>query len=397
MDPHTAAPAPEPSRRTERERQGLGLPLGRLFGAPVRLSLAWLPLGALVTFLYGQNVLVDRPALPAPVGYVVGAGFALCLVVSVLLHEVGHAVMSQRLGMGVRGITVEALGGYTETEREAPKPAAELLVSLAGPVTSLGLGIVAGLAAAVAPPGTLAEQLAAQTAFANLVVAAVNALPGLPLDGGRALQAVVWAATGDRPRGQRVAGWSGRAIAGFCLVAAVTLYTSELLSLVGMLVTVLISFTIWTGAGQAIGAAALTDRLTGFDVARLSRPMVAVLSGTTLAEARWTVAQSGLADPVIAVASPDGQVLGVLHPEAVAAVPAERRSRISVDSLVRHLTPGHVVETGLCGLELLRAVGHDPSADYLVVQDEDVIGVLRGAELTTLLESAGLVSRRTPR
>jgi hypothetical protein len=249
----------------------------------------------------------------------------------------------------------------------------------------------------ILPPATLGGELAHQLALANLIVAVFNALPGLPLDGGRALQAGIWALTGDRNRGQRAAGWAGRAIAGASLLVALGLYANQSISTIGMVVLLLVAFTIWTGAGQAVSAGVVADRVAGIEVARLVRPVVAVAQGTPLAQARLRAEASGLPDPVIVVADPYGQVVGLVHPQAAAAVPGERRSWVAVDDLTRRIGPEHVIAAGLRGLDLLRVVGADPSADYLVVEDEDVIGVVRGADLTTLLESEGLVSRRTTR
>src|SRR5688572_17018382 len=135
--------------------------MGRLFGVPLYLSPSWLLLAALITFVYGRQVDAVRPQLPGWVGYALGAGFVLCLLVSVLLHEFGHALVSRRLGTGVRGITLELLGGYTEMEHDPPRPAVEAAVSLAGPAASLAVALVSGAVAALLPAGTLAAAFVA--------------------------------------------------------------------------------------------------------------------------------------------------------------------------------------------------------------------------------------------
>lgn len=398
MEHHVRSVGPATPQRQAVERRGLGIPMGSLFGVPLRMNSTWLLLAALLTYAFGRLVLDSSgPALPAAVGYGIGFGFVLCLLGSVLLHELGHALTSLRFGIGVRGITLEALGGYTEMDREAPRPAVDLYVSLAGPVVSLVLGLCWGAVSLLLPVGSLGHQLAAQVAYVNIVIAGFNALPGLPLDGGRALQAVVWAVTGDRHRGQRVAGWFGRAIAVVGLAVAFGMYRQQQLSVVGLVVLVLVVVSVWNGAGQALRTLRLEDKVGGLDTARLIRPIVGVSQGTSLAAAWSQVQQSGSVDPTVAVADPYGQVVGLLHTQAAAAVPAERRESITVDALARTLQPDHVVTAGLRGLDLLQAVGWDPTADYLVVKDEDVLGVLRGADITALLESEGLVSRRTTR
>src|SRR3712207_9310917 len=104
-----------------------------------------LVLAVLVTVVYGGWVR-GQLGLPPPVAYAIGFGFVVCLLGSVLLHELGHALTARRYGIGVRGITLELLGGYTEMDRESPTPRVDALISLAGPAVALVLGGVAAAA-----------------------------------------------------------------------------------------------------------------------------------------------------------------------------------------------------------------------------------------------------------
>ncbi len=151
----------------------------------------------------------------------------MALLASVLLHELGHALVARRFGIGVRGITLELLGGYTELDRDAPSPQVEVAVSLAGPAVSLALGVGAAFAAGVLPARTLAQEIFAQA--------------GLQQPRRRRLQRAAGPAPGRRPRaagrhlggqqgphlGDRVAGWVGRAVAAASLaVGALLLYAA---------------------------------------------------------------------------------------------------------------------------------------------------------------------------
>src|SRR5947209_6853477 len=213
----------------ERPARTWGIPLGRVAGVPVFLTASWLVLALLIVITYQGYLSVRRPELPVPLAYLVGTGLVLCLLLSVLLHELGHALTARRFGIGVRGITLELLGGYTELDRDAPRPSVELLVSLAGPAVSLVLGVFAAVCAAVLPDRTLLEEVAFQLALSNLVVAAFNVLPGLPLDGGRALRAGIWALSRDRHLGDRVAGWVGRLVAVASVVFVVLLVSAHVI------------------------------------------------------------------------------------------------------------------------------------------------------------------------
>ncbi|HET9516158.1 MAG TPA: site-2 protease family protein [Actinoplanes sp.] len=342
-------------------------------------------LAVLVTLVYGGFVR-QRLELTPLAGYLVGLGFVVSLLGSVLLHELGHALTARRYGIGVRGITLELLGGFTEMDRDAPSPRVDLLVSLAGPAVSLLLGGVAAALTTVLPDDTMADQLVFQVAVSNLIVAVFNALPGLPLDGGRALRAGVWALTRDRDRGTEVAGWAGRGIAGLCAALTVMLTLAEAVSVFGTLFLVLVAFTLWQGAGRSIRLARLSRRLPAIDLAQLARPILAVPSGTPLAEAQLRRAADGRREPVLGVTDPTGRLVALVDLVAAAAVPAERLPWIAVDAVSRSLAGLPTIAFELSGAEVLRAVQAHPGAQYLVTAGEDVVGVLDVADLARLLE-----------
>ncbi|WP_238013343.1 site-2 protease family protein [Dactylosporangium sp. AC04546] len=395
MDAHRSGPTPAPpAARPQPRERGAGIPLGRIAGVPVNLAPSWLLLAALITLTYGQ-ILTVRRELPLSTGFAIGFGFVVCLLISVLLHELGHAVTSRRSGIGVRGITLEMLGGYTEMEREAPRPGIELYISLAGPAVSLAIGLLAAAAALVLPPGGVAETFAFQLALSNIVVAVFNALPGLPLDGGRALQAVVWKLSGDANLGRRVAGWAGRVVAVATAATVLILFERGILAgYFGVIFTLLVAVTLWVGAGQAIRHGRVAASLPPFSARELARPVVAVSATTPLAEAARLAAMSEERQPVVAVVDGAGGLIGFVHGASARAVPAERRPWVPVGDVTRRIDPQHVLQGDLRGTDLLQAIRDDPAGDYLVVSGEDVHGVLRGADLVSLVEPRRPTARR---
>ncbi|MEV8516576.1 site-2 protease family protein [Dactylosporangium sp. NPDC051484] len=398
MDEHRTASAPaSPAARPQPRERGAGIPLGRLAGVPIYLAPSWLLLAGLITLTYGQYM-ASRLGLSFTTGLAVGFGFVVCLLISVLLHELGHAVTSRRSGIGVRGITLEMLGGYTEMEREAPRPGVELYVSLAGPVVSLAIGLVAAGAAVVLPPGGIAATFAFQLALSNIVVALFNALPGLPLDGGRALQALVWQLSGDANVGRQVAGWAGRVLALATAGVALLLWHFRLVhGYFGILFTLLVALTMWVGAGQAIRHAKATASLPPFSARELARPVVAVTADTPLSEADRIASMAAERAPVVAVVDGGGSLVGFVHGASARAVPAERRPWVPIGDVTRRIDRDHVLAGDLRGPDLLMAINDDPGGDYLVVTGEDVHGVLRGADLVSLVAPTRRPRRPTVR
>jgi Zn-dependent protease len=363
------------------------LPVGRLAGFPVYLSPAWLLLAALMTVAYGQLLRRAHDVSPGVAGYGLGLAFALCLLVSVLLHELGHALVCRRNGIGVRAITLEMLGGYTEMDRDAPRPGVEFAVALAGPGVSLAVGGLGAGLALVLPDGGPAQQFAAQVAGSNLVIAAFNALPGLPLDGGRVLQAVIWAVGRDPHRGNRVAGRIGHILALSCLLLAGAGYLRGWLAAPVAVLIGVVALTVGSGARQAVRYGRIGARLPLLDAAGLARPIFRVPTGTPLGEAWRRADRAGAVGATLAVADPDGLVVAVVDDKAVAAVPVVRRGAVPVDSVAREVTAVRSIAAGLRGADVLRAVQADPAGEYLVTSGDDVIGVLHAGDVARLLRA----------
>lgn len=359
--------------------------MGRVLGIPLYVNASMWLLAVLVTVVYG-NYVREQLSLPAPAAYAIGLGFVLCLLGSVLLHELGHALTARRYGIGVRGITLELLGGWTEMDRDAPSPRVDALVSLAGPAVSLALGGIATAATWALPDRTVAGQIAFQLAVSNVLVALFNVLPGLPLDGGRALRAGLWAVLRDRDRATVVAGWAGRGLALVTASVVLLLYRLNLLTLFGLAFVLLVVFTLWQGAGQSIRLARMTRRFPLVDLGELARPVLAVPSGTPLAEAQRRGAADKRDRPALAVADASGRVVALVDVGAAAKVPVDRRPWVAVDSVSRALGGVPALPLGLTGEQVVRAVQAHPGAQYLVTAGEDVVGVLHVADLAGVLE-----------
>ncbi|MFJ6197471.1 M50 family metallopeptidase [Micromonospora sp. NPDC092111] len=384
MESRPRAPR-RPARRT-------GLTVGRVFGVPLHLNVSMLLLTLLVTVTYAEFARQQLGLSPLG-GYLIGLGFVVSLLGSVLLHELGHALTARRYGIGVRGITLELLGGYTEMDRDAPTPRVDLLVSLAGPAVSAVLGALAVTVTLALPEHTLAHQLALQLALSNVIVAVFNVLPGLPLDGGRALRAVVWGITRDRHRATEVAGWVGRAVAVGTAALVVLLTVERILVPLALPLMLLVAFTLWRGAGQAIRYARISRRVPLIDLARLARPVFAVPTGMPLAEAQRRAAEQGPPGAVLAVVDGAGRPVALVDPAAADAVPVARRPWLAVDAAARPLAGLPTLPVGLDGERVMAAVQTHPGARYVVTSGEDVVGVLHIADLAQVLEPTRKMNR----
>jgi Zn-dependent protease len=359
--------------------------VGQVLGIPIFMNASMLLLAVLVTVVYGNYVTAELQ-LPPAVGFLVGFGFVVCLLGSVLLHELGHALTARRYGIGVRGITLELLGGWTEMDRDAPSPRVDALISLAGPGVSLVLGAVSTAAALALPDRTPAGQIAFQLAVSNVLVAVFNVLPGLPLDGGRALRAGLWALIKDRDRATEAAGWAGRVLALVTATAAFWFFRLGHVTIFGLLFVLLVVSTLWQGAGQSIRLSRMTRRFPLVDLAALARPLLRVPAGTPLGEAQRRRAEDPRPNVVLAVTDSAGNLTALLDPVAAERVPVDRRPWVAVDSVSRSREAVPSLAIGLTGEQVVRALQATPAAQYVVTRDEEVVGVLRVGDVAAVLE-----------
>lgn len=362
--------------------------VGTLAGADVLVSSSWFLIAILIAVTVAPLVDRTEPGL-GPLKYVAGLAFAVILYGSVLLHEASHAFAARHYGYPVSAITLHFLGGATSIEGEARKPHEELVIAVVGPITSLAVGGAALWVHTLHPPGlwlTMVDGLAGS----NLLVGVLNLVPGLPLDGGRVLKAVVWGATRDQHRGTLVAGWVGR------VAAAGGLFWPEIeqhlfhtrTSLVDYVMGVFIALFLWSGASAAIASAKIRQSLPGIVARPLARRVVAVPEDLPLAQAVRR-AQEAEAGGIVTVTA-EGRALGIVNEAAVLATPEERRPWLPTSAVARPIADGLRLPADLAGEDLLRAMQAMPATEYLLLEsDHTVYGLLATSDVDEAFRSSG--------
>lgn len=364
------------------------LRVGRVLGVPVELAPSWFLLAAVVVVSYGPAL--GRQGAPAR-GYAAAAAFALLLLLSVLLHEVGHCVAARLLRLRVRRITVSFLAGLTEVTDPPPTPGTAYAVSIAGPLVSV---LLTGIGVAVAqamPAGGQARSVAWLFALSNGGLAAFNLLPGLPLDGGAVLRALIWKLTGDAATATVVSAQVGRALAVAVVPLAVLVapLVGARLSIAGVVISAFVALFLYAGATASLRTARVERRLRGLVAAALARPALAVPATLPLAEALRQAHTAGL--HAIVVVAGDGRLQAVVSEAAVTAVPEHRRPWIAVGDLARPLEDGLLLDPGLAGAGLAEALRRTPASEYVVRGSEP--RVLVAADLARVSEgTAGAVA-----
>lgn len=350
--------------------------LFRVAGVWVEVRPSWFLVTGVIAWVVAPTVRSYDPDLGVAGSFATAIVFALLLYASILLHEVAHTLVALGFGLPVRAITLQFLGGASEIEREPETPWREFAVAVVGPLVSLAIGGAALLGGSVLGDG-LIKLVVVQLALSNLLVGGFNLLPGLPLDGGRVLRALVWKITGNPTRATAFCAAAGKVVAVAIVVVPWLLERAGVFRLGSLTLLWLVALAVfmWTASSQATALARLKSRLPALAARGLARRAVPVPAGMPLSEAVRTARE--MQAGALVVVDSDGRPVGLVSENAVEATPEHRRPWVDVADLSQRLEPGLLVSTGLAGEELLQVLRGRPSTEYLVVEpDGRTFGVL---------------------
>ncbi len=352
-----------------------GIPLGRIAGVPVVLAYSWFLIAAFTVIVYGPVLGRNNPALGAS-AYVIAFAYAVLLLVSVLVHELAHALTAKIYGWPTQKIVLNLWGGHTQFESFTATPGRSVLVALAGPAANFVLAAGAWLLLTGAALGSVAEILTNIFMWANFLIAVFNVLPGLPLDGGRLVESAVWKATGSQAKGTVAAGWGGR------LIVVALVYWFILRPLLAgdspefslLMITVLVGGFLWIGASAAIQQGTLRGRLPLVSAAGLSTPAIGLPATASVEDALRLGAPDRTS---IVVYGHSGRPEAVVDPAALASVPAAAAGATPITAVSYALAAGAYVPEWSKGQELLHFLSQLEGRDYAVVDHNgNVTGLL---------------------
>jgi Zn-dependent protease/CBS domain-containing protein len=225
---------------------GKSIHLFTIFGFKVGIDFTWFFLAVLVAWSLAVGLFpAYYKGYSTGTYWWMGAAGAAGLFLSIVFHEFWHSIVARRYGLPMKGITLFIFGGVAEMEEEPANPKTELLMAIAGPISSVVLGIFFLLVAwggiTANWPGPVWGVLQ-YLGWLNLVLAVFNMIPAFPLDGGRVLRAILWAAKGDLRWSTRIAAAFGSGVGMLLiLLGVVTFITGNLIagiwySLIGMFI-----------------------------------------------------------------------------------------------------------------------------------------------------------------
>ena len=364
------------------------LRLGRISGIPIGLNASVAVIVALITWVLAASLLPDLVPDRSAVAYWITAALAATVFfASLVTHELAHTVVARRDGIGVKGITLWMLGGVSLLESEPQTAAAELRMAVAGPATSMALGLAFGVLAVAAAALSLSDLAIASLSWLatiNLFLGLFNLLPAFPLDGGRVLRAIFWSRTGDATRATEAAVRAGRWAAygliglGVLMAVSISVVSGFWLMFLGWYIE---------GAGRREVSAATEQRILAGLRARelMSAPVVTVPADASVEQLLhdYVLGRHHSAFPVI---DTTGLLVGLVSLDEVRPVTPDARPSTPVGAIARPVSQVPVVSPDAPTTEVLTQLASTGSRRALVVDGSRLVGIIAEADIARAIE-----------
>jgi Zn-dependent protease/CBS domain-containing protein len=359
--------------------------VGDLFGIPFYVNPSWFFVLGLVTLSYGGQLALF-PQLTGIMPWILGFVAALLLFASVVLHELGHSFVAVAQGIKVRSITLFLFGGLATLEKESNTPLQAFLVAIAGPVVSL---LLFGLFAILGTNISLSTPLAAIVsllASINLILGLFNLIPGLPLDGGNVLKAIVWQITGNPNKGiifaSRVGqffGWLAIILGGLSILGV---------SQFGSFWTLLIGLFLLQNAGFSAQSAKVQETLSQYtaqDVVIANSPIVFAeltlrdfANDYVIGKDKWRK---------FLVTNEAGQLLGEIAVDDLKKVPTSKWTEVRVSELIQPIEAMEMIPADRSLLEVVKLLEQKNLQQLTVVGENGVVvGLLEKTSIVNFLQ-----------
>lgn len=372
--------------------------LGSILGIPILVNPSFFVLFAIITILLGANFYPQAHEGASTSTYVIMAAVSAPLFfLSIVLHELAHSVVARFYRIPVRSITLFALGGVAQITRDATRPLNELLMAVAGPLTSLLIGAVFLGVWALTGAGeeSAVDAVLVGLGVMNVVLAVFNLIPLFPMDGGRVFRSIVWLITGNFYRSTNIAAWTGR-------VLAWALMSAGVMGMAGIdvyLASDAISGLWLVGIGFFLENAARTSLLQNRLLGALNRYRTQELMVTDPPVVDSSISVAALARGVIDLnprvcyfVERDGALAGILSAHQIRAVPEPLwDSTTAGEAMVpsakmRAMQPEQLIADVLVEMES-QDLTHLP-----VVKEGRVVGVIGRDRILGVLQQAGLLA-----
>lgn len=372
--------------------------LFRFFGFDVCADASWLFLSVFITWTLATRVFPALLPGLAPDAYQLMGVIALAgLIFSIIAHEVAHGVIAEYYHMPIRAIVLFVFGGVAEMKGEPSHPKGELLMALAGPIMSLLLALffTAGVHLGAGLPGAaMLTVILGYLGTLNFYIAAFNMLPAFPLDGGRALRAVLWRTTGNFVKATRTASRLGAVFAYGMMSWGCYLLVIRDDLVGGIWLTILGLFVFGCGA-QAVRDSESRSLLGQEKVARFMHTQItAITPALTIAEMveRYALTHYQNDYPVVE----DGRLIGVLALRTIVQLDRSKWHWLHVASLMDRLSENNSIAPDASAAQALDILQRNRRSQLIVTEHSRLCGAVEYRDLAAYLQVVMQIDQNRP-
>ena len=364
--------------------------LGRIFGIAIGLHYSWIIIALLVTLSLRSQFAAVNPGWSSATTWTTAIVTGLLFFVSILLHELSHAAVAKMRGLPVRAITLFALGGVAQIEKDAADPKTEFWMGIIGPITSVVIGIVClglwfllGWDFADEPTAPVAAMFM-WLGVINIGLGIFNMVPGFPLDGGRVLRAIVWWITGDANRSTRIASTVGQFVAFvFIMIGIVRFFSGA--GFGGLWIAFIGWFLL--DAARASGAQVeITQRLNGVSVGDVMARQFPTVDGNSNLQTFVHDHLLPTGHRCFVVLEQDRPV-GIITPHEVKTIERARWPYTTVSDVMRALENLRTVGPERPVEEALEVMGREDVNQIPVVQNGRLAGIISRGHIMRVLQT----------
>ena len=364
--------------------------LGRIFGIEIGLHYSWLIIAFLISLSLAGHFQLHNPAWGQTVIWATAIVTAVLFFATIVVHELSHAMVAKSRGLPVRSITLFALGGVAEIEKDAPDAKTEFWLGIIGPLTSLVIGAIClGILYAFGwtPPEFPKTPMLAMLmwlGYINVMLGIFNLVPGFPLDGGRVLRAIAWWITGDASRATTIAARLGQIVAfGFIMLGLYRFFNG---AGIGGLWIAFIGWFLLSASRESYAQVAITDSLRGIRVGDVMTKNFPTIDGNsniqTLVDEHFL--RSGRRCFFV---TENGVVVGLITPHEVREIERQKWPYTTVDQAMRPLEKLQTVSPDTQLFRALEMMGPEDLNQLPVVANSHVAGVVSRGHILQLLKT----------
>lgn len=370
--------------------------LGRLFGIEIGLHYSWFLIAFLITMSLGSQFQASHAEWGSSVIWSLSILTSLLFFVTLLAHEMSHALVARAHGLSTKAITLFALGGLAQIEKEPEDAKTEFLVGAVGPFSSAVMG-AASLAIAWAlgwrigsEPATPVRAMFVWLGYINLTLAAFNMIPGYPLDGGRILRSILWMKSHDALKATRNAAMTGKIFALLFIAFGVFQFFGGA-GFGGLW----IAFIGWFLLQAATASAASVQLSAGLRGVRVSDVMT---SDCTMIDA-YTNVQNFVEENLLRsgkrcfVVQQNGQIIGLVTPHEIKELDRGRWPYTTIADVMRPLDQLHTVAPSTPVMDALETMGRDDVNQLPVVSGSHLDGIITRANVLQFLHTRAELGR----